>query len=245
MVVATQKRNRAVSGGKRTSAVAAGPGESREAMAVVPTGWGLCGVVWRTAGAVESPFAEKPPALLSRILTPGLSHGALRRQLLEQHPGCREVIGQGNLAAGQVRFHPEVVPEWFGELVRFLEGYYSNSVREWAQPQVVEHWTYWRPRLDWSRVTEFQRKVLEAVAEIGCGVQLTYGQVAKKVGKPSASRAVGAAIGSNPWPVLVPCHRVIGSDGNLTGFSAPGGVAAKQRMLEMEGAAGLWGRVRA
>jgi methylated-DNA-[protein]-cysteine S-methyltransferase len=65
-------------------------------------------------------------------------------------------------------------------------------------------------------------------------VRLTYGEVAKKVGKPKASRAVGAAVGANPWPVLVPCHRVVGTGGRMTGFSAPGGVAAKRRMLAME-----------
>ena len=67
------------------------------------------------------------------------------------------------------------------------------------------------------------------------GLTLTYGQqVAASIGKPSASRAVGGAVGSNPWPVLVPCHRVMGSTGKLTGFSAPGGVSAKQRMLDLE-----------
>ena len=63
---------------------------------------------------------------------------------------------------------------------------------------------------------------------------MTYGQVAKAIGKPAASRAVGAAIGNNPWPVLVPCHRVIGSTGKLTGFSAPGGIETKRRMLALE-----------
>jgi methylated-DNA-[protein]-cysteine S-methyltransferase len=95
-------------------------------------------------------------------------------------------------------------------------------------------WTFWQPRLDWSPLTPFQRDVLNAVAEIDHGNRLTYGEVAKRVGNPRASRAVGAALRANPWPCLVPCHRVVGTGGKLTGFSAPGGVSTKQRMLAME-----------
>jgi methylated-DNA-[protein]-cysteine S-methyltransferase len=84
------------------------------------------------------------------------------------------------------------------------------------------------------QLTAFQQQVLEAVAAIPCGSVLTYTQVAAQVGRPRAARAVGAALGANPWPVLVPCHRVVGAAGQLVGFSAPGGVATKARMLQQE-----------
>ncbi len=131
-------------------------------------------------------------------------------------------------------FHPELVPEWFGDLFAYLEGYYSCRLRDWTQPRFLANWAFWKPRLDWKQLTDFQRQVLEVVAEIPSGAQMTYGQVAARIGKPRASRAVGAAVGRNPWPVLVPCHRVLGQDGQMTGFSAPGGIATKRRMLELE-----------
>ncbi len=244
MVVATQKRKMPVSRKvqKRDARFSSGG-----RMAVVPTGWGLCGIVWRNQESESSnrAFAEKPPALLCRILTPGLSQIELRAQLLRLHPGCHEIIPQGGHGANAATFHPETVPDWFGGLVRFLEAYYTDGLRAWTEPKVVEHWSYWRPRLDWSQLTEFQRRTLEVVAGIGCGLQWTYGQVAARIGKPSACRAVGAAIGNNPWPVLVPCHRVVGGNGKLTGFSAPGGVATKRRMLELEESQDLWETRRA
>jgi methylated-DNA-[protein]-cysteine S-methyltransferase len=69
------------------------------------------------------------------------------------------------------------------------------------------------------------------------GMTKTYGWLAAAIGQPvSASRAVGTALGQNPWPLLVPCHRFVGADGKMTGFSAPGGVQTKLRLLSIEGA---------
>lgn len=89
--------------------------------------------------------------------------------------------------------------------------------------------------LDWSFVTPFQRKVLEITQFIPFGEILTYGQIAAKLGKISASRAVGGALGRNPMPIIIPCHRVVAANGNLTGFSAAEGIVTKQRLLELEG----------
>ena len=205
-------------------------GAAVQVMAAVPTAWGVCGVVWKNhENESAEGFTERPTdALLCRIYTPGLTAPELRRQMLAAFPGCPEVLGDKG------RFHAETVPEWFGELAAYLRDYYAAALRGWTQPQFADHWTYWRPRLDWGQLTAFQRRVLEAVANIPSGMHMTYGQIAQRVGKPTASRAVGAAIGSNPWPVLVPCHRVLGAGGKLTGFSAPGGVETKRRMLDME-----------
>ena len=84
------------------------------------------------------------------------------------------------------------------------------------------------------RGTEFQRSVWRTLEAIPYGETISYAQLAQRVGKPSAMRAVGAANGRNPLPLVLPCHRVIGSDGSLTGFG--GGLPTKEFLLRMEGA---------
>lgn len=80
--------------------------------------------------------------------------------------------------------------------------------------------------------TAFQRRVWDAVAAIPYGRTRSYGAIAAEIGAPAAVRAVGAANGQNPWPIVVPCHRVIGSDGSLTGYG--GGLPIKRALLEFE-----------
>jgi methylated-DNA-[protein]-cysteine S-methyltransferase len=84
------------------------------------------------------------------------------------------------------------------------------------------------------RGTEFQRRVWRALREIPYGQTVSYGELARRIGKPNASRAVGLANGANPLPIIVPCHRVIGADGSLTGFG--GGLPIKRTLLALEGA---------
>ena len=104
---------------------------------------------------------------------------------------------------------------------RQLEEYFHGTRRRFKLPLAPEG-------------TEFQQKVWQALADIPFGQTRSYGDVARAIGKPRSVRAVGAANGRNPLPIVVPCHRVIGSDGSLTGFA--GGLAAKTRLLELEGA---------
>ena len=82
--------------------------------------------------------------------------------------------------------------------------------------------------------TPFQREVWQQVSRIGRGHVSSYADIAIALGRPKASRAVGAAVGRNPWLLLVPCHRVVGRNGRLTGYAA--GLARKQTLLRMEGA---------
>lgn len=82
--------------------------------------------------------------------------------------------------------------------------------------------------------TEFQRKVWRTLAGIGYGETISYAELARRVEQPTAMRAVGAANGRNPLPIVLPCHRVIGADGSLTGFG--GGLPTKRFLLELEGA---------
>jgi methylated-DNA-[protein]-cysteine S-methyltransferase len=81
--------------------------------------------------------------------------------------------------------------------------------------------------------TEFQKEVWEAVSHVPYGQTASYGEIALLIGRPRASRAVGAANGANPIPIVIPCHRVIGADGSLTGYG--GGIALKSRFLALEG----------
>lgn len=93
--------------------------------------------------------------------------------------------------------------------------------------------------LDLDAVPEFHRKVYEVARTIPPGQTMTYGEIAKRLGVPHESREVGQALGRNPIAIIVPCHRVLGADGKMGGFSAGGGVATKRRILEIEGAAAL------
>lgn len=83
--------------------------------------------------------------------------------------------------------------------------------------------------------TEFQKKVWTAISKIPKGKVLTYKELAKKIGRPLAVRAVGNAVGANPLPITIPCHRVIKTDGSLGGYSAKGGIKTKLKLLKSEG----------
>lgn len=90
--------------------------------------------------------------------------------------------------------------------------------------------------LDLRFLTPFQRMVLDAIQDVPPGETISYGGLAHRIGKPKAARAVGQALGSNPIPIIIPCHRALASDGSLGGYSGRGGVRTKQALLELEGA---------
>ena len=92
--------------------------------------------------------------------------------------------------------------------------------------------------LDQRRIDAFRREVYAATRDIEPGTTRSYGEVARAIGRPGGARDVGAALAANTTPILVPCHRVVAANGALTGFSAPGGLATKRKMLELEGAPG-------
>ena len=105
---------------------------------------------------------------------------------------------------------------------RQLDAYFAGTLRSFDLT------------LDWRLMTPFQQLVLHAVREVPFGEVATYQQVARAIGRPTASRAAGGANARNPLPIVVPCHRVVGSDGSLTGYA--GGVERKAFLLAMEGA---------
>jgi methylated-DNA-[protein]-cysteine S-methyltransferase len=94
--------------------------------------------------------------------------------------------------------------------------------------------------LDLGDASEFNRRVYEVARAIPPGQTMTYGEIGRRLGVgPERAREIGQAMGSNPIPIIVPCHRVLAASGRMGGFSAPGGVATKRRMLEIERAAAV------
>ena len=113
----------------------------------------------------------------------------------------------------------------------------SNAILTAAREQLEEYFSGTRKQFDLPLApqgTPFQTEVWHTLATIPYGETISYAQLAQRVGKPTAMRAVGAANGRNPLPIVLPCHRVIGADGSLTGFG--GGLPTKQFLLELEGA---------
>jgi methylated-DNA-[protein]-cysteine S-methyltransferase len=95
--------------------------------------------------------------------------------------------------------------------------------------------------LDLERVPEFARRVYAVARTIPAGETMTYGEIAKRLQEePQAAKDVGQALARNPYPIIVPCHRVVAAGGKLGGFSAAGGVATKQRLLDIEHAKAVW-----
>lgn len=90
-------------------------------------------------------------------------------------------------------------------------------------------------KIDYRGIDDFEREVYERTRAIPPGETKTYGDIARSLGDVALSQRVGQALGRNPYPIVVPCHRVIGADGRMTGFSAPGGTNAKMRLLKLEG----------
>jgi methylated-DNA-[protein]-cysteine S-methyltransferase len=108
------------------------------------------------------------------------------------------------------------------EAIRQLEAYFAGELRDFELP------------LDWSLISGFNREVLRELATgVPYGSVVGYGDLAGRVGQPGAAQAVGAAMGANPLPVVVPCHRVVESDGGIGGFG--GGLETKRRLLALEG----------
>ena len=144
----------------------------------------------------------------------------LEKELLAGDSEALHVIG---FPEGSMRREPE--PDWifsekpFAEARRQLADYFAGKRREFD--------------LNMSPTgTEFQLQVLDELQKIPYGETVSDGDIAKRIGRPKAVRAVGAANGRNPLPIVIPCHRVIGSSGDLTGFG--GGIPTKEALLRLE-----------
>lgn len=123
---------------------------------------------------------------------------------------------------------PRFEPDCFGPLQQRITRYFEGEPVDFRTD----------PPVSLDGISPFGRKVLRACRQIDYGRTATYGQLATRIGRPGAARAVGRVMARNPVPLLVPCHRVLRADGGLGGFSAPGGTIAKRRMLDHEQALG-------
>jgi methylated-DNA-[protein]-cysteine S-methyltransferase len=137
--------------------------------------------------------------------------------------GDQDALSLVGFPEGSMRHDPQ--PEWI----------YNERPLAQARQQLTEYFAGERKDFDLPlslRGTEFQLLVLEELKTIPYGETTSYGDIAKRIGRPKAVRAVGAANGRNPIPIIVPCHRVIGSSGDLTGFG--GGLDTKTALLRLE-----------
>ena len=137
--------------------------------------------------------------------------------------GENDALSMIGFPKGSMRRDPE--PEWIFNEKRLAR----------AREQLGEYFAGTRKAFDLElelNGTEFQVSVLRALQEIPYGETVSYGEIARRIGRPKAVRAVGAANGRNPIPIVVPCHRVIGSSGDLTGFG--GGLDTKEALLRLE-----------
>ncbi|MBP0439275.1 methylated-DNA--[protein]-cysteine S-methyltransferase [Tianweitania sediminis] len=91
-------------------------------------------------------------------------------------------------------------------------------------------------RLDWTAASAGDRRIYECLRAVEHGQTITYGEVARRAKAAGGALGVGQIMARNPWPLIVPCHRVVGANGKLVGFSAPGGIITKMRLLQLEGA---------
>ena len=146
---------------------------------------------------------------IAGVELPGSNDAATRRRIRRAHPGAEESAPTPAVAEAVAR------------ITRLFEGDPDDLVGI---------------ALDTAGVPEFNRRVYAVTRTVPPGGTTSYGEVAARIGEPGAAQAVGRALGQNPFPIVVPCHRVVAADGRLTGFSAPGGIDTKRRMLEIEGA---------
>lgn len=112
---------------------------------------------------------------------------------------------------------------------------HSSPLKECAE-QLADYFAGIRQRFDLPvapRGTPFQERVWREIARVPCGQTITYSELASRAGAPGSARAAGAATGRNPISIVVPCHRIVGADGSLTGYA--GGLARKRKLLEIEG----------
>ena len=127
---------------------------------------------------------------------------------------------------GRVRAPALRAGEPTGEARRQVLDYLQGRRRSFSLPVDLRH------------LTSFQQRVLREALAVPRGEVSTYGQIAHRIGRPKAARAVGQALGSNPVPIVIPCHRVLASDGRLGGYSGRGGIRTKEKLLRLEGALG-------
>lgn len=144
-------------------------------------------------------------------------------------------------------FLPGAEPEWLRERLGAQHGIEDDAGQGAVVARIVAYAeggedAFQDLALDLSAVPELNRRIYEHIRRLGWGETTTYGAIARWLGDVAMSRTVGTAMGQNPIPLIVPCHRVLAADGRTGGFSSPGGVRAKMEMLALERAASPTGQ---
>jgi methylated-DNA-[protein]-cysteine S-methyltransferase len=133
--------------------------------------------------------------------------------------------GHDQAAATEPASLSATTPTWVRELVARVQRHLAGELQDFTDVPI-----------DYASVSPLARRLYEATRGVSAGRTCTYGELAGMLGEPpGSSRAIGALLGANPWPLIVPCHRIVGAKGRLTGFSAAGGVRTKARLLAIEG----------
>ncbi len=148
----------------------------------------------------------------------GIEYGLCRTQLPGPNPEKIRSLLLKNLPDGQL--DKNFCKNLQEQITAYFEGDYLKFSRD--IPLILDGFS------------SFGTSVLTTCREIEIGQTITYGKLAKKAGRPNASRAVGSTLAKNPLPLIIPCHRIIRSDGKMGGFSAPGGITLKKKMIELE-----------
>jgi methylated-DNA-[protein]-cysteine S-methyltransferase len=143
------------------------------------------------------------------VQLPERHEGATRARLLRRYPSARETSP----------------PTHIQQVIDNIAGLLRGEKRDLSDAA-----------LDMEGVTQFQRSVYAVARAVPAGATLSYGEIAAQLGDRSAAREVGEAMGQNPFPLIVPCHRVLAAGGKVGGFSADGGITTKLRLLDIEGA---------
>ncbi len=149
-------------------------------------------------------------------------NGAVRRTCLPVagREAAEQALREALEPAGEVRFDKGFLRDLQERIIAYFAGEPVDFRRE--------------PAVALDPAGSFVRTVLQTCRKIPAGETTTYGELAVRIGHPGAARAVGSALAQNPVPLIVPCHRVLRTDGSLGGFSAPGGLTTKQKLLDHE-----------
>ncbi len=177
----------------------------------IETAWGAFIVVFSDLGLVATYFPERSSTVQSRSSTAQsrtskVQSPAAEDRVLNDWPNAKRKRGCAKSLASDVRH------------------YFLGRVPSFDTP------------IDIASMTPFRQCVLEACRRVPYGQTASYQDLARAVGRPAATRAVGSTMAHNPIPLIIPCHRIVRSDGSLGGFSAADGVSLKRRMLRLEGA---------
>jgi len=181
--------------------------------AIFKTKWGYFGLAGTEYALCRTQLPGPKPEKVKALLLKNLP-------LPNQAPSIKHRASGIEYQASSIEFDKTFFKTLQEQITAYFEGAYVNFSRD--IPLALDGFS------------SFGISVLTTCRDIEFGQTITYGRLAKKSGRPNASRAVGSTLAKNPLPLLIPCHRVIRSDGKMGGFSAPGGVILKKKMLELE-----------